>query len=221
MTRPCATETGSHSDRPDRIEGDPNSRLRVFCIRPRRARRRRWAEAGAPPGGGARGGSIGSPSRCETAAATPEGNGGHPYPICAFATPEESAGGSGRGVGALLIGAPAPGDRTPLRDGGGARRRGRQRRRIGRQSRCDLIHRRHRRGSERCEPTVRGGGRRDLPAPSTVDRSRQSQEGKRGRHRQVVFAEDPSTCRTCRATSRAKTPQRRRRTQRERRDDKS
>ena len=43
----------------------------MFCIRPRRARRRRWAEAGAPPGGGARGGSIGSPSRCETAAATP------------------------------------------------------------------------------------------------------------------------------------------------------
>ena len=32
----------------------------------------------------------------------------------------------------------------------------------------------------------------------------ESWEGRRGRHRQVVFVEDPSTCRTCRATSRTK-----------------
>ena len=38
--RRCATETGLRSDCPDRIEGDPNSRLRVFCIRPLPARRR-------------------------------------------------------------------------------------------------------------------------------------------------------------------------------------
>ena len=69
VTQRCATETELRSDCPDRIEGDPNSRLRVFCICPLPAR---W--------GGA---SAADPTQ------PLEGNGGHPYLICAFVTLED------------------------------------------------------------------------------------------------------------------------------------